>query len=303
MKKVALFVFFIVTRSFLSVAGGYPAAPIKPTKLDTSTNNYSAELVKQLTVNDSIALFPAYDMYCQWDTTDIHPYGFTFFRDSVDVALADAYSSQFVIPHPGKVNSNFGPRRRQAHFGIDIDLEVGDTVLAAFDGMVRISKKNKSYGNVVVIRHKNGMETLYAHLSKLLVQPGQIIKAGEVLGLGGNTGRSTGAHLHFETRYMGLPINPNDIISFEEKRLMMDTIQLSSKSFEYYELCKTKKYTYTATKGKKGSYKKVSVHTIRKGDTLYNIAKRYHLTTAQLCKLNRLKTTSVLKVGTKLRCG
>ena len=119
-----------------------------------------------------------------------------------------------------ELQSKFGyrPRFRRIHKGIDLGLHVGDTVRAAFDGKVRICRyERRGYGYYVVIRHDNGMETVYGHLSKFIVKPDDRVKAGDPIALGGNTGRSTGPHLHFETRYMGLPINPADIIDFENK--------------------------------------------------------------------------------------
>ena len=136
--------------------------------------------------------------------------------DTTEIILADGNTYQFCPPIVGEVTSKFGMRKYRYHYGTDIDLNTGDTVHCAFDGMVRIAKHSDSYGYVVVVRHLNGLETLYAHLSKILVDDDQILRAGDVIGLGGNTGRSYGSHLHFEVRYLGAPINPQDIINFNQ---------------------------------------------------------------------------------------
>ncbi len=249
--------------------------------------------------NDSLmsVSFPSNGLYPSWDTINIHPYKFdiTKLNDTTNLALLNKYSCGYVHPFAGGVTSNFGPRRKRFHYGIDIDLETGDEVYAAFDGKVRIVKKSNSYGNVVVIRHNNGLETFYAHLSKINVVIGQDVFAGENIGLGGNTGRSRGSHLHFEVRYMGKPINPNEIISFKDQKLLADTLSLSKQTFAYIATAKKKGVTYvTNAKGQK-------IYTIRKGDTLSTIARKNGTTTSVLCKKNGLKPTSTLRLGQKLK--
>ena len=259
---------------------------------DTSTSpsdtialkiNNTAGLNKQ----DSLLLFPAYGLYCQWDTMDIHPYHYELSKinDTTLISLIDEENCGFMSPAKGNITSDFGARKRRPHYGVDIDLETGDTVGAAFAGMVRIAKKNKSYGNVVIIRHSNGLETYYAHLSKICVESGQYVEPGQLIGLGGNTGHSFGSHLHFEIRYKGHPINPHELISFDEMKLVSDNYLLTKKTFEF------------VTKEKSAKY-----YIIKKGDTLYKIAKRYSTTPQKLCKLNGIKTTTTLRPGKKLRC-
>ncbi|MDE6080311.1 MAG: M23 family metallopeptidase [Duncaniella sp.] len=151
-----------------------------------------------------------------WVNDRVNPYGSAVTipeKKNIDV-------SEFVVPVPGHVTSPYGYRSRfgRMHYGIDLKVQVGDTVRAAFSGKVRMTKyEGKGYGYYVVVRHDNGMETVYGHLSRFLVKPDQTVKAGDPIALGGNTGRSTGPHLHFETRYLGLPINPAQIIDFDTK--------------------------------------------------------------------------------------
>ncbi|MCE9539018.1 MAG: peptidoglycan DD-metalloendopeptidase family protein, partial [Bacteroidetes bacterium] len=159
---------------------------------------------------------------------------------------------------------------------------------------VRIAKKSKSYGSVVVIRHSNGLETYYAHLSKINVEVGQEVYAGEIIGLGGNTGHSRGSHLHFEVRYLGHPINPTEIISFTDHKLVVDTLCISKRTFNY--VCEAKKAA-----GKTYANSKSKIHTVKKGDTLYGIAKKYKTTPKALSKKNHLKSTQILRLGQKIK--
>lgn len=143
--------------------------------------------------------------------------------------------SKFAIPHPGAVTSPYGYRQRfkRMHRGVDIRLHVGDTVRAAFDGRIRITNyEAKGYGNYVVIRHNNQLETVYGHLSKFLVKNGQYVKAGDPIALGGNTGHSTGPHLHFETRYMGYAINPQAIFDFANHAIFTDTYTFDKNTYQ-----------------------------------------------------------------------
>lgn len=194
---------------------------------------------KVLGLADSLLTFPSHDLYCSWDTTIIHPYYFDkqFMGDSVAINLLDEYNCGFVMPWKGPITSGYGFRRKRPHWGTDINLETGDTVQSAFEGKVRIAKMNKGYGNVVIIRHKNGLETVYAHLSKILVQVDQDLKAGDIVGLGGNTGHSFGSHLHFEMRYLGKSIDTEDLINYEKFELKNTHFVLYKEDFKtHYNL-------------------------------------------------------------------
>ena len=140
-----------------------------------------------------------------WDTTTLFPYkevDMSEMPKSVVIDLVDSLTS-YHCPYQGSVHprGKYGPRRRRQHQGVDLPLKTGDPVYATFCGRVRISQYNRGgYGNLVIIRHDNGLETYYGHLSERLVEPDQWVEAGQIIGLGGSTGRSTGPHLHFETR-------------------------------------------------------------------------------------------------------
>lgn len=201
--------------------------------------------------------------------------------------LSDSNTSTLRYCHPFKnyVTSNFGHRRFIFHYGVDIKLYRGDPVCVAFDGIVRVTKYDRhGYGNVVVVRHPNGLETIYGHLSKVLVKPLQRVKSGDIIGLGGNSGRSTGSHLHFEIRYRGEPFDPNCFIDFENFKLKSDTLILTRENFEYLIELRKAKY-----------------HIIRKGDTLGKIAMLYGTTVSKLCALNHITRKTILRPGRKIR--
>ena len=175
-----------------------------------------------------------------WESDLVNAYGNATVPEHMDIDVTEYYT-----PCPGHITSRYGYRARfrRNHYGIDLKLQVGDTVRAAFSGKIRLTKFERSgYGYYVVMRHPNGMETVYGHLSKFLVKPNQVVKAGEPIALGGNTGRSTGAHLHFETRYMGIPINPEAIIDFEHGVTHKDIFAFDKKTYS-----RPQKYT-TASK-------------------------------------------------------
>lgn len=201
---------------------------------------------------------------------------------------------RFVWPTPlsARPTSHFGPRRRRFHYGLDLAQPTGEPIYAAFDGVVRISCYNRSYGHLVILRHANGLETYYAHMSKRQVNVGDHVEAGQVIGLTGNTGRSYGSHLHFEVRYEGNAINPEHVVSCSTHDLVSPQITLTADSFRKRG---TKGSGVTSGAGGSKYYK------VRSGDTLSRIAKRNGTTVKRLCQLNGIKETTVLQIGRKLR--
>jgi hypothetical protein len=178
-------------------------------------------------------LEPDFDMYFNWDTSAIDPYRYDLRRIKESYHLVILQTDcGYQIPIKNRVNSKFGWRRGRLHAGIDLQLRIGDTVRAAFDGVVRLSEYHGGYGNCVMIRHYNGIETLYGHLSLKLVKPGELVNAGQVIGLGGSTGRSTGPHLHFETRFLGRPFDPQKIIDFGADTLKTNVLTISPETFK-----------------------------------------------------------------------
>ncbi|MDE6491425.1 MAG: peptidoglycan DD-metalloendopeptidase family protein, partial [Muribaculaceae bacterium] len=238
---------------------------------------------------------PEMDIYTEgWNSQAVNCY-----INSVVPQTHDINVSNFCMPCPGYVTSPYGYRRRfrRMHKGVDLKVQIGDTIRAAFDGKVRLTRfERRGYGYYVVLRHTNELETVYGHLSKFLVEPDQYVKAGDPIALGGNTGRSTGPHLHFETRYMGYAINPSAIFDFAnqtthtdiytfDKSTYMDARDYSPGRAAYAaaEGTSTKKATTSSAKSSSSSY-----YTIRCGDTLGKIAARHGTTVRQLCRLNGL---------------
>lgn len=211
----------------------------------------------------------------------------------------------FVMPIDGKVrvNSNYGYRRRfrRMHYGIDLHICTGDTIRAAFDGKVRISGyQGRGYGNYIVVRHDNGLETVYGHLSKKLVPRDAIVKAGQPIALGGSTGRSTGPHLHFETRVMGIPINPALIFDFQEGVPLQDVYTFHRSQANFKKAASPKQYV-KRSKASAKTKKAPAVHRIRKGDTLSEIAAKHGISVTKLCKLNNISSRATLRPGRALR--
>ncbi|MEJ6735705.1 MAG: M23 family metallopeptidase [Flavobacteriales bacterium] len=252
-----------------------PAGPLMVTSLAAFTDSvYSS-------IPDSM---PFYD----WITDDIHQKKFNFgnIQDTVVIVLNDS-NDHYTPPVKGNITSKFGKRRWRYHYGTDIDLQTGDAVRSAFNGRIRISTYSKSYGHVVVVRHNNGLETLYAHLSKRLVKVDSVLSSGTVLGLGGNTGHSYGSHLHFEVRYFDEAIDPMDIISFESHKTHYDTLAISQCNFMYREELKL--------------MNAIVWHRVRSGNTLGHIARKYGSSITKICRLNGISRTSILRLGQRLR--
>ncbi|MDE7426334.1 MAG: peptidoglycan DD-metalloendopeptidase family protein [Muribaculaceae bacterium] len=256
---------------------------------------------------------PEYDIYTEgWNSKHVNCY------NAADVpARAKIDVSRFSMPHPGYLTSPYGYRKRfkRMHKGVDIKVQVGDTIRAAFDGRVRITNyEARGYGYYVVLRHTNDLETVYGHLSKFLVKDDQYVKAGDPIALGGNTGRSTGSHLHFETRYMGYAINPCAIFDFANqtthtdyytftKETYQDARNFSAEANERYaaEYRKANPNVRTPGKSSATSSSPAKYYTIKKGDTLARIATKNHTTVKKLCALNGISSSKKLKPGTRLK--
>jgi len=299
---------------------------------DTASWSNAAEFIKQkkpkfnpsvdltqieLNLNgiaDSLLLIPSYSRYQNWDTQNIwhKRKNVNFTKDSAIHFTLVNDSCDFVFPlAKGHQTSPFGPRWGRLHAGLDLDLETGDPISSAFEGLVRISQFSDSYGNVVVVRHPNGLETLYAHMSARMVVSGQYVQAGQLLGLGGNTGHSFGAHLHFETRFLGNPFDPAYLIIPNKKSLKAKTFDLTQKNLytptkapaspqaKTAKPNKESRETKSNSNSKKNSEKKY--YTVKKGDSLSSIASKNKTTVSKICKLNGIKSSSKLKAGQKLR--
>lgn len=245
-----------------------------------------------------------------WDTSTLFPYKEVSYNDlpaSVIIDLVDSMNT-FHYPYKGTPHprGKYGPRRGRQHQGIDLPLKTGEPIYAAFSGRVRISEYNRGgYGNLVIIRHDNGLETYYGHLSERYVQPDQWVEAGHIIGLGGSTGRSTGPHLHFETRYYGQSFDPERLIDFEQGYLCRDMFLLKKSYFSIYSKAGQDFDDEIANeeqdKKEEAERAAMKYHKIRSGDTLGALARKYGTTVNNICRLNGIKSTTVLRIGRTLR--
>lgn len=217
-------------------------------------------------------------------------------KDTIWMCVIDSLHHNYSLPVKNvNVTSKYGIRHGRNHNGTDLDLETGDTVYAVFDGKIRYSQYHSGgFGNLVIMRHYNGLETYYGHLSKLLVDPNAIVKAGDPIGLGGNTGRSTGSHLHFEVRFYDQPINPESIFDFKKEVINDPNLFVHKGVFEHSHS------SSSSTSSKTGSSSK-KYYKIRSGDTLSGIAKRNRTSVSALCRLNKMRVTDTLRIGKTIR--
>ncbi len=280
-KQLLVISFLIIAaaQTFGQVSEKEPGMPV-------DTLNIYREMFND-EMDDLMENHPADDIYGNiWTSEKLNPY-----RISID-SLPDSVRINcrgFRIPVPGHITSHFGPRRYRYHYGTDLKLNVGDTVVSSFDGKIRIiDYEPLGYGHYIVIRHTNGLETVYAHLSDVKVELNQDVKAGEMIALGGNTGRSTGPHLHFEIRYLGNAINPALIIDFTTGLAHNDTYLITKRNSFYYQRALQKMQL-------------AKYYKVRKGDTLGRIASRHGTSIRTLCRINGISTKKILRPGIKLR--
>ena len=243
-----------------------------------------------------------------WDTKNISPYcevALSSIPKTVPIKLVDSLKS-YRYPYKGRISSRYGVRKNVNHNGVDITLKVGDTICSAFDGVVRYSRATDTgYGTLVVVRHDNGIETYHAHLSKRLVEAGDRVVAGQPIGLGGSSGRSTGPHLHFECRYMGQSFDPERLIDFKTGNLRRDFLLLKRSYFsihsKYEQDWNGEKKLAEADKTETTMSAEKRYYKVRSGDYLGLIAKRNHTTVSAICRLNGIKSDAVLQIGKVLR--
>ena len=253
---------------------------------------------------------PAEDLYEDWSNKYAHHE--TALPDSFRISLKD-----FCMPTTNRlVTSNFGARWGRQHKGIDVKVYIGDTIRAAFPGKVRVVRyEGRGYGKYVVIRHYNGLETIYGHMSAQLVTEDQEVRAGDPIGLGGNTGRSTGSHLHFETRLCGVALNPALMFDFRNQDVVDDYYMFHKSSYQRESVVANRlrgvgggsisadsEDVELASAAPAASYSQESrFHKVKKGETIYSIAKRRGTTVDAIMKLNHLKKNTKLKAGQILK--
>lgn len=268
-------------------------------------------MLRNITMREELES-PAADLYANWDNKYAHRA--TELPETFNIDLR-----HFTMPTTSRViTSNFGSRWGRQHKGLDIKVYIGDTIRAAFSGKVRIVRYERGgYGKYIVIRHNNGLETIYGHLSKQLVEENQEVRSGEVIGLGGNTGRSTGSHLHFETRLCGVALNPALMFDFRAQDVTGDYYAFNKETYDNESTNATRlrgkqdSSTYASTNSSddyatnkrttSGLTDQISYHKVKKGETLDRIAKKRGVTVEKICKLNHITKTMRLRPGQILR--
>lgn len=268
-------------------------------------------MLRNITMREELES-PSADLYANWDNKYAHRA--TELPETYKIDLR-----HFTMPTTSRViTSNFGSRWGRQHKGLDIKVYIGDTIRAAFSGKVRIVRYEAGgYGKYIVIRHNNGLETIYGHLSKQLVEENQEVRSGEVIGLGGNTGRSTGSHLHFETRLCGVALNPALMFDFRAQDVTGDYYAFNRETYDNESTNATRlrgkqdSSTYASTNSSddyatnkrttSGLTDQISYHKVKKGETLDRIAKKRGVTVEKICKLNHITKTMRLRPGQILR--
>lgn len=279
--------FFLAILTFATLSAQTPKKSLADNvRMDKQIQKLDSAIHKLILEEENEENTPSHDLYASWSQEKVNPYKVSI-KDLPDSVYIDC--SDYVAPIEGMVTSRFGPRKRRFHYGIDIKLNVGDTIVSSFDGKVRVKGYDRGgYGYYMVVRHNNGLETVYAHLSGYIAEENQMVSAGAPIALGGNTGRSTGPHLHFETRFIGNPINPEKMFDFDYFVAKQDNFLMVKKAAFSYDV-------------EVKAMKAARYHKVKSGETLSSIASRRGTTIAKLCKLNNIKRTSTLRVGQKIR--
>jgi murein DD-endopeptidase MepM/ murein hydrolase activator NlpD len=217
------------------------------------------------------------------------------FLQDPGVVSGNVLLTGFMVPWKGRVISHFGARHGRMHTGTDVKLNLGDTVTAAYNGIVTKAKSYYGYGSLVVLQHGNNLETYYAHLSKILVKEGDIIRTGQPVGLGGRTGRATTEHLHFEIRENKKPYNAEWVFNFDTGKLRPEALATNSIAGLLKVFNKKVESTVIKTLNNQVDY------VIKAGDNLWEIARKFSTSIQSLCEINDLQTTTVLQVGSKIK--
>lgn len=262
-----------------------------PFLMDDGEDEEDEEQTQTFTLNDEGVESEDDILWEGFDTAVIHLPKFDVNSITEPIQI-DLTTFTWPTPIAARPTSHFGPRRRRFHYGLDLAQPTGEPIYAAFDGVVRISKLNRSYGNLVIIHHDNGLETYYAHMSKRFASVGDRVKSGDVIGLCGNTGRSFGSHLHFEIRYMGNAMNPENVIDCSTHDLISKRLELTSSSF------RKQRKGGSSTGGKASNS---GWYRVRQGDTLEKIARRNGTTVKRICQLNGISANKVLHPGDRLK--
>ncbi|WP_104733762.1 M23 family metallopeptidase [Hanstruepera ponticola] len=249
--------------------------------------------------------YTAFDITAEnWDTEHVK----IDYDQKVSFPLQIAFNDSSYVSPISKdkvITSRYGWRWGRAHKGIDIDLITGDSLYAMFDGIVRFANYSSGHGHTVVVRHYNGIETLYAHLSSYGVKANDSVKAGDFLGKGGRSGNARGSHLHLEMTYNGVHINPEYLLKFDENNDVNASELWVTKKWTRPELHSSRrqsKLELLTTEEELEAYleRPTEVYVVRKGDTLSRISAKNNISITALCKTNHIRKNSTLRIGQKL---
>jgi murein DD-endopeptidase MepM/ murein hydrolase activator NlpD len=243
----------------------------------------------------------------KWDNKTFNPYKEETFKFPFNLEFNDVFYTS-PINKENVITSRYGWRWGRAHRGIDIDLITGDEVFAMLDGKVRYIGYHAGHGRVIIIRHYNGLETVYAHLSRYEVKVNETVTKGQIIGKGGRTGNARGSHIHLETMFKGQHINPEYLFSFDDDRKIKRLSFWITRDWVTPFLHNSKRESkfvyfdsYEESKNAEGIQQKIYV--VRKGDTLYDISRKHNIPIYKICKTNSIKSRSTLKIGQKLVLG
>ena len=239
-----------------------------------------------------------------WDTKKFNPYKDEIVKFPIQIKFKDSLYRTPILDSM-VITSRFGWRNRRAHKGIDIDLITGDEVVSVLDGIVRFARYNSGHGKTIIVRHYNGLETVYAHLSSYKVKVNDTVRRGQILGKGGATGNARGSHLHLIVNYKGIAINPEYLFDFTgTNKIRANELWVTQRwTAPYYhssrrrtklELLKTKDEAIASLTKEK------TIYIVKRGDTLSRISRRNNVSIRSICIANNIKSTSVLRVGQKL---
>ncbi|CAL2061416.1 M23 family metallopeptidase [Tenacibaculum sp. 190524A05c] len=270
-------------------------------QLPSLIQNIKEDSIKREKIKDSLSIV---NFSQNWDTIHFNAYAKTKIKYPFKISFLDStYASP--IPRKHVITSRYGWRRGRPHRAIDIDLITGDDVYSILDGKVRYVGYHSGHGKTIVVRHYNGLETVYAHLSKYDVKVNTIVKKGQLIGKGGNTGRSRGSHLHLEVRFNGIDIHPEHVFNFKDntKIRSKDVWVTEDWATPYYHISTRQSFLVVLDSHEKAmAYKKRKrqIYIVKSGDTLSGIAYKNRVSIRRICKTNKIRRTSTLKIGQRL---
>ena len=292
LKLVALIVLFFATKTYGQINSSFYSLGISIEDLTHYMNDDSNPELEGIDIMSS-----------HWDTQVYNPYKDEKVTFPLQITFNDSVFNSPILKDK-VVTSRYGWRWRRAHQGIDIDLVKGDDVVSMLDGVVRFAKYNSGHGKLVIVRHYNGLETAYAHLSSIAVKANDTVSQGQILGKGGATGNARGSHLHLITSYKGVAINPEYLFDFGTDSIRSNEIWVtrrwatpylhSSKRTTKLELLQTEAEALASLERER------KIYVVKKGDTLSRISQRNNVSIRSICINNNIKSTSILKIGQKL---